>query len=249
MSKVQNKKIKELISENYLFASILYFFGIEFYNYSENTLEQVCKEKGLQVSIVISSLEEAVKSEATVNASLIDFPVDLLIEYLKHAHYTFVKQRLPYLAKCIDKFDLKQENYPLAKDLKFVFPLFLEDFIRHIYEEEDQLFSYILSLQQVLNNNLNVNKLYFQMEKHSLHDFAIEHSSHEDEMSGMRRITNNYDLSNCENIFMKVILSELKALDQELKTHARIEDEILFPKALILEKEVKDLLRKNIIAN
>lgn len=249
MNKVQNRKIKDLVSENYLYASVLYFFGIEFYNYSEDTLEQVCKEKGIPLTMVISDLEGAVKSKVSVDASLIDFPVDLLIEYLKYTHHTFVKKRLPYVAKCLDKLDLRQVKYPLAKDLKFVFPLFLEDFIRHLYEEEDQLFSYILSLQQVLNQNLNINKVYFQMERHTLRDFAIEHSSQEDEMSGLRKITNDYDTSGCENVCMKVILSELKSLDEELKTHAKIEDEILFPKALVLEKQVKALIRKNISAN
>lgn len=249
MINVRKKKIIELVSENYLYASVLYFFGIEFYNYSGDTLEQVCREKGLNLSSVIAKLNLAVTSTASSNVSLIDFPIDLLIEYLKHSHYTFVKQRLPYLARCVDKLDLKQENHQLAKDLKFVFPLFLEDFIKHIYEEEDELFSYILSLNQVVNGKMSVNKVYFQMEKYAIQDFAIEHSSQEDEMSGMRKITSNYDISGCYNICMKVILSELKALDDDLKIHAKIEDEILFPKALILEKEVKSIINRNISSN
>ena len=246
---VQKKKIGELVSENYLYASILYFFGIEFYNYSENTLEQICKEKGLNISIVAAKLEDAVKDKDHPQVPLVDFPIDLLIEYLKHAHHTFVKQKLPYLARCVDKLALHSKNPHLAKDLKFVFPLFLEDFIKHIYEEEDVLFSYILSLNKVLNNKMNINTVYFQMEKYTIHDFAIEHSSEEDEMSGMRKITNNYEITGTEDFLMKIIISELKALDEEMKIHAKIEDEILFPKALLLENEVKERFKKNISAN
>lgn len=249
MNLVQNKKIKELISENYLYASVLYFFGIEFYNYQEDTLEQICRQKGLQVSSVIKKLEEKVNGEDKSDLSLIDFPLDLLIEYLKHSHHFFVKQKLPYLARCIDKIDLRQTNIALAKDLKFVFPLFLEDFIKHIYEEEDELFSYILDLQKVMNDKLNINQVYYKMEKYTIHDFAIAHSTEEDEMCGMRKITNNYDLSDCDNIFMKIILSELRVLDHDLKIHAKIEDEILFPKALLLEQEVKEKVRKTIFTN
>ena len=29
-------------------------------------------------------------------------PIDLLVEYLKIAHYLFVKKRLPYIAQLID---------------------------------------------------------------------------------------------------------------------------------------------------
>jgi len=249
MNSVQKKKLNELISENYLYASVLYFFGIEFYNYPENTLEQICSEKGLKVSSVVRKLEESVKGNTNEGIQLIDIPIDLLIEYLKHSHHTFVKQKLPYLARFVDKLTINPENYQFAKDLKFVFPLFIEDFIKHIYEEEDELFSYILSLQKVLNNEMSINQVYFQMEKYTIHDFAIEHSAEEDEMSGMRKITNNYDLKLTDDIFLRVILSELKSLDQDLKVHAKIEDEILFPKALLLEKQVKDKFKKNIAHN
>jgi regulator of cell morphogenesis and NO signaling len=246
---IRKRKIGELVSENYLYASILYFFGIEFYNYPDNTLEQICKEKGLDVVLVIDKLQDSVKNQDSSKVPLMDFPIDLLIEYLKHAHHTFVKQKLPYLARCVDNLVLNQRNNHLVKDLKFIFPLFLEDFIKHIYEEEDILFSYILSLYRVLNNKMNINSIFFQMEKYTIHDFAIEHSSEEDEMSGMRKITNNYDLSATDDVLMKIVLSELKAFDEEMKIHAKIEDEILFPKALLLEKEVKEKVRKNISAN
>jgi regulator of cell morphogenesis and NO signaling len=249
MTTVQKKKLSELISENYLYASVLYFFGIEFYNYPENTLEQICQEKGLKVNIVVKKLEDSVKGTTEDNLPLVDIPIDLLIGYLKHSHHTFVKQKLPYLARFVDKLNVNANNYQLAKDLKFVFPLFLEDFIKHIYEEEDELFSYILNLQKVLNNEMSLGKVYFQMEKYTIHDFAIEHGTEEDEMSGMRKITNNYDLKSTEDLFLRVILSELKSLDHELKIHAKIEDEILFPKALLLEKQIKDRFKQNISHN
>jgi regulator of cell morphogenesis and NO signaling len=249
MITVQKKKLSELISENYLYASVLYFFGIEFYNYPENTLEQICQEKGLKVNAVVRKLEESVNGKTDDKIPLLDIPIDLLLEYLKHSHHTFVKQKLPYLARFVDKLNINSNNFQFAKDLKFVFPLFLEDFIKHIYEEEDVLFSYILNLQKVLNNEMSIHQVYFQMEKYTIHDFAIEHGAEEDEMSGMRKITNNYDVKATDDIFLKVIFSELKSLDSDLKIHAKIEDEILFPKALLLEKQVKDRFKQNIAHN
>ena len=48
MNKVQKKKIKELISENYLYASVLYFFGIEFYNYHIDNFGEINSVKILE---------------------------------------------------------------------------------------------------------------------------------------------------------------------------------------------------------
>ena len=87
------------------------------------------------------------------------------------------------------------------------------------------------------------------MEQNNLANFASEHEEHDDEMMGIRQITNNYSLNESSPLHIKVVYSELKDLEDELKTHARIENEILFPKALMLEKNVRMLMREKVRYN
>jgi regulator of cell morphogenesis and NO signaling len=51
------RTINELVSENHIRASILYYFGVKFYDYETNTLEEVCSRHGLNAQSVISALE------------------------------------------------------------------------------------------------------------------------------------------------------------------------------------------------
>jgi regulator of cell morphogenesis and NO signaling len=189
---------------------------------------------------VIQSLESISDPAhaAYSNIPVDELPVDLVIEYLKHAHHLFIKQKLPYIARLIEK--LTPAVTPLAKDLQIVFPLFVEDFIHHIYEEEDTLFTYITLLASVKKKKTHANKVFLEMEKHSLQKYALDHDTHDDEMQGIRKITNDYALDKKPSLHVKVIYSELIAFEQELKLHARIENEVLFPKALALEKEIRN---------
>lgn len=243
---ISNKRIDDLVGENYIYASVLYYFGIQFYNYSEQTLEQACKDRGLKLSSVIRSLE-SVHKEQEPELSLSRLPVDLIIAYLRHAHATFIKQKLPYLANLIE--NLHPVQVPLARDLQLLFPLFVEDFIYHIYEEEDTLFNYVTTLHQASNKIYNVSQLYYQMEQHSIQKYATEHETHDDEMIGIRHITNNYELDANASLHMRVLYAELKEFESALGTHARIENEILFPKSLILENEMKQLFAQKIKLN
>ncbi|MEQ8575383.1 MAG: hemerythrin domain-containing protein, partial [Fulvivirga sp.] len=168
----------------------------------------------------------------------------------KHAHYIFIKQKLPYLSRLIECLDNHSEGYEaVVKDLKFVFPLFVEDFIHHIYEEEDTLFSYLLSLYHFKKGRGNISKMYFEMENHSLSSYASEHQEHDDEMMGIRQITRQYQLGEKSPLHLRVVYAELQALESELKTHAKVENEILFPKALALEREVNESFKKKIQYN
>ncbi|WKN33186.1 hemerythrin domain-containing protein [Porifericola rhodea] len=237
-----NKRITDIVDENYAYASVLYYFGIKFYDYDEKTLEQVCSEKGLDVKQVIHSLESVSSSDVDTHPALSAYPIDVIIEYLKHTHFIFIKDRLPYLSKLIK--NLQPTEYkPIVEDLQFIFPLFVEDLIYHIYQEEDEFFSYISSLQDALMTPQSANKLYFDMEKYSIQDFAISHDVDDDEMKGIRNITNDYNTKNINSLHLRVVFAELQHFEKELKTHASIENEILFPKALMLEKQVRKFFR------
>lgn len=241
-------KITELIEKNYVFASVLYYFGIEFYDYSEHTLEQVCRERGLSMQSVINSLESATRQDDLPNLN--SLPVDVIIEYLKHTHYLFVKHKLPYIARLIQSLSPK-EGVPstAADDLKFVFPLYIEDFIQHIYQEEDTFFSYVLQLNNALNGKFHPGKLFYMMEEQSVERFAMEHDTHDDEMVGIRNITSNYAVDAKTSLLVQVVYKELQSFEQELVTHAKVENEILFPKALMIEKQVKKIWRSKISLN
>ncbi len=236
---LKNTPIQELVEKNYVHGYVLYYLGIRFYEYSELTLAQVCEQRGLKIDQVIRELE-APTHLREADLPLISYPVDLIIEYLKHSHFLFIKHKLPYIARLVETFKAQHDDYlQVERDLKIVFPLFVADFIEHIYEEEDTLFQYILALEKASKGRFSPGKLYYLFEKNSVQKFAMEHEAHDDEMAGIRKITKEYTLPPSAPLHVKVIYNELKAFEGSLITHARIENEILFPKAMGLESKVK----------
>jgi regulator of cell morphogenesis and NO signaling len=229
---LKNRRIGDLVDQNNVRAYVLYYFGIKFYEYSEYTLEQVCREKSLRLDQVIRELESPSENFREADLPLISYPIDLIIEYLKHAHFLFIKHKMPYIARLVESFKANHKDYDaVERDLKTVFPLFLEDFVHHIYEEEDTLFKYIRTLERAQKRFSNPSKLYYLMEQNSLQRFAMEHEAHDDEMNGIRKITKDYYLATSAPLHVKVIYSELIDFEKSLKT--------LFPKAMALENDVK----------
>lgn len=237
---LKNRRIGDLVDQNNIRAYVLYYFGIKFYEYAEHTLEQVCQEKSLLIEHVVRELESPTRSFQDAELPLISYPIDLIIEYLKHTHFLYVNQKLPYIAQLVKSFKANHKDYDvIEKDLKTVFPLFLEDFIQHIYQEENTLFKHITMLDRAQRSITNPSKLYYIIERNTIQRFAVDHEAHDDEMEGIRRITKDYYVAPSAPLHVKVIYSELIEFEKSLKTHARIENEILFPKAMALENKVK----------
>ena len=113
----------------------------------------------------------------------------------------------------------------------------MEDFIHHIHEEESRLFKRIELLQDVEEGNFALHDALKILKKDPIHLLADAHEIHDDEMEGIRKLTSDYTLEENAPLTMKVLYHELQNFEKELVIHAQIEDELLFPKAIELEKE------------
>jgi len=229
--------VGDLVSENYVFASVLHYFGISFYQYETHSLEQVCKKHKVKPSQLITELEAWAAKKEPTNEELYLNPIEVLVAYLKNKHYYFVRQELPFLSNLISGIQVDKTYQALLNDLRIMFPLFVEDFIHHIHEEESRLFKRIELLQDVEEGNFALHDALKILKKDPIHLLADAHEIHDDEMEGIRKLTSDYTLEENAPLTMKVLYHELQNFEKELVIHAQIEDELLFPKAIELEKE------------
>lgn len=245
----EKSSVGELVSENYVFAAVLHYFGISFYQYPTDSLEKVCRRHKVSPRTLIAELESWAKRKDPSPEELYLNPIELLVAYLKNKHYFFVRQELPFLSNLIMGIQPEQGFGPLLADLRIMFPLFVDDFIHHIHEEESRLFKRIALLQDIEDGHFNVQDALTILEKDPIHLLADQHEIHDDEMEGIRRLTKDYFLEESSPLTMKVLYHELQNFEKELSIHAKIEDELLFPKAVELEKEALRKIRKKIQTN
>ncbi|MDN3205861.1 hemerythrin domain-containing protein [Algoriphagus sediminis] len=244
---MHDASVSDLVSENYVFASVLHYFGISFYQYSTDSLSKVCKKHKVHPSQLISQLEDWAAQKEPTPEELFLNPIEVLVAYLKQKHYYFVRQELPFLSNLIEGIKPEGKYAPLMADLRIMFPMFVEDFIHHIHEEESRLFKRIEMLQDIENQLYSLSDALTILEKDPIISLADQHEIHDDEMEGIRKLTSDYELSEGAPLTMKVLYHELQKFEKELTIHAQIEDDLLFPKAVQLEKEALRLIRKKIM--
>lgn len=224
--KVFERTISSIVDENFLYARALDYLGVDFCRHSEMTLTEVCRVHGLQKSLVVKSFYLFDRNHRLSFQELSKYPIELVLEYLRHSHQQFIKERLPFISKIIHQEDIHE-------DLKLIFPHFVEDFIGHIYEEEDTLFRYISKLIEIRNGALPHPILWhyrsFDMRK------MLDDHKEEDELNGIRALMEELPQL---TLSQRVVFHEVKSFDREMLYHAEIENSILFPKALELENAI-----------
>lgn len=243
---IPKKSIGDLVEQNYVFAAVLHFFGISFFEYEKKSLDEVCKKFKVNPSQIMQQLEDWASKKEPSSEELFLHPIEVLVEYLKKKHHYFLRHELPFLSNMISGIRPEKKYEPLLADMRLMFPLFVDDFILHIHEEENTLFRRINLLHQIERGEYNLVDALTLLDSKPIIDLAAEHEAHDDEMQGIRKLTSDYQLTPPVTVTMKVLYHELQSFEEELTIHARIENNLLFPKAIELEKEVKRNIIKKI---
>ncbi|MFY0687952.1 MAG: hypothetical protein JXQ90_12350 [Cyclobacteriaceae bacterium] len=240
---VLNKTVGTLIDENYIYARALHYLGIDFYQYEHETLNTICALRGIDRGRLVKSLYQFDSKSRVSFKEIEQYPLQLILEYLRYAHHSYIKQYLPYVAGLIEKLD---QGNDAVRDLVEIFPLFVEDFIKHIYEEEDELFKYVQLLINIQGGRIqNPVGAMWKFSDLSLLERQQYHLN-EDEMVGLRSLM---DEMPDDSLHLQVIKKEIMAFDREILYHSEIENQVFFPKAITAEASVRARLREISLLN
>jgi len=112
----------------------------------------------------------------------------------------------------------------------------------HMQKEEEVVFPYIKQISSTLKNKEVYGPLFVRLLKKSLNEITvIDHVRIEALVQELRKQTNHYSFPEEACTRHQVIYRQLKEFDSDLVHHKHLENNILFPKGLQLEKELLEL--------
>lgn len=163
------------------------------------------------------------------------FRLDVIVDYIRKTHEYYLRRKLLEIEQSID---LLLRSYPEAHPILVVLHDFYASYTQHltthIEVEERQLLPYIMHLDKV-----DAGKASFQAytESYSLSRFLVHHHDTEKELSDVRDAILNYSPPPANQTLYRILLSQLEVLEKDLMVHAFIEEDVLLPRAMALERK------------
>ena len=234
----------EIVTRDHRTADIFRKYGIEYCCGGRWPLETVCMMKGLDFDILKNDLEKVSRPMMISHPlSFETWRLDFLTNYIVNVHHYYLKSSLPGLNIELKEFSeehrSKYANMVLAYDL---LEELNKEMVPHMDQEEDVIFPYICRIEHAHQNKdayatLLVKTLRKPLEVTMQKDKELVSKF----TSRMRALTNGYTPPEKACVSHKVVCSKLKELYTDLNQHVYLESDILFPRALQIEKELLNL--------
>lgn len=166
-----------------------------------------------------------------------EYSVHTIIEFLKKSHLEFTDKAIP---KIEQNFLMLVKNNPNNNQLRTLFNLFLKfeiELKQHIAIEEKTLFPYTETLYRASIADSLQALLLIHFGKYSVNDFANSHENNECYLNEIIHLLGNQKGFE-NNTAYNILLSQITQLNDEIKIHAWIEDNVLVKKVKEIEHAV-----------
>jgi regulator of cell morphogenesis and NO signaling len=237
MEIVEEQIIGELVAQNYKTASVFKKFKIDFCCNGNRTISEACERKKLDAAVLINELNKIIISQEQ-NIDFNSWELDLLADYIEKTHHRYViakiKEIKPYLNKVVK---VHGNHNPELKEIEILFNQSAQELSQHLQKEEMVLFPFI---RNMVNSKIEQKPLlipHFGTVENPISMMKNEHQNEGERFEKIAELSNNYTPPSHACNTYRVTFALLKEFEDNLHQHIHLENNILFPKAIHLEKE------------
>ena len=238
-NKENQETIGDIVTKDFRKAQVFKKFGIDFCCGGRKTLKEVCDKKGLDFAQVEQELLLANQSEENPALNFDQWDLSFLVDYIVNTHHNYVKNSLPFINELAQKVaNVHGERHPEAIKIASIFDSTAKDFSLHLMKEENILFPYIKEMVTAKSEGKSINPAVFGSVDNPTQMMESEHEQAGEDMEAIRALTNDYQLPQDACTSYSILYKKLEEFENDLFNHVHLENNILFPKSIALEKEL-----------
>ena len=221
-------------------AEIFKKYGIDFCCGGKKTVKEACAEKGLDVTKIEQELQLADKAPSSRPIPYNEWTLDFLADYIVNTHHSYVKKTLPDLVTYATKVaSVHSQQHPELYKIKSLVDEVNAELMGHMIKEEKVLFPYIKALVLANTNDQIPQAAHFGTVQNPINMMEMEHELVGKNLDEIRVLSKNYLLPDDGCASYSLLYKMLDEFENDLHLHIHLENNILFPKALDLEKKLK----------
>ena len=229
-----SQKLADIIHHDHQLLPILNRFGIRL-GFGDQSVAEVCSSLGINAAFFIEILNTYHDPDYFPRERFLDFPLPLIVGYLKKTHQYYLTYYIPEIEKQLNELIASapgEENLSLLTRFYFKFKQELHE---HLEYEDKFTFPYVLRLH-ALSENGSLSSDPGLLPGQSIIEFEEAHSDVDSKLLDLKNIIIKYLHASYDDNKCNTLVTTLFNFEDDLRDHARIEDKIMVTKVLQIEK-------------
>ena len=238
MENLKNKTIGSFVAEDFRTAAVFSKFKIDFCCKGNRTVTEVCEKQNIDADTLLQNVNDVLQSDSNGSIDFNSWPLDLLADYIEKTHHRYVEEKSQVLLAFLDKLcKVHGANHPELFRINELFMGCAGELAQHMKKEELVLFPFVKRMVKTKESDGVLSQPSFGTVSNPIAMMMHEHDNEGERFREIAELTNNYNPPADACTTYKVTFAMLKEFEEDLHKHIHLENNILFPKAVLLEQE------------
>jgi regulator of cell morphogenesis and NO signaling len=203
---------------------------------------EACNNKNIDSEKLLNEVKTILNATSDSSLDYQNWQIDLLANHIEAKHHSYIVYKTPELINFLNKLcSVHGNNHPELFQVREMFSASAGELAKHMKKEELILFPYVRQMVLSQQKNEKLKTPHFGTVTNPIQMMMTEHTTEGDRFRTMEEITNNYTVPSDGCTTYKVTYSMLKEFQDDLHLHIHLENNILFPKAILMEEELLSL--------
>jgi regulator of cell morphogenesis and NO signaling len=227
--------IRDIAVESPATIPVFEKFGIDYCCGGKRSLAQACKDLQLSVDQVIEKLDEVTAVPADDGTKWPAQPLYKVIQHVVRTHHTYVRQEVPRLRALAEKVRSRHgASHPELAEIESVFNELSDELLTHMMKEEQVLFPYIAKVEHSVGLGEIAPSAPFGSVERPIDAMVDDHELAGSLAARLRTLTSGYTAPMGACPSYKGLFFGLQEFERDLHAHVHLENNILFPRTLVL---------------
>jgi len=235
-----NETLGEIVANDFRTAEIFKKYELDFCCDGKKTVREACADKGVDYKLVEEDLQHVDTVVASRPLPYNEWGLDFLADYIVNTHHTYVRKTVPDLRKYAAKVaQVHGGNHPELLEIYAIVDEVGTELLNHAVKEERVVFPYIKEIYAAKTNGTPLQQnASLGSVRGPINLMEMEHEVVGRSVDKIREISNNYALPEDACASYSLLYKMLEEFEDDLHVHVHLENNILFPKALEIEKQL-----------
>ena len=233
------KTVRELALENPAATRVFEKLGIDYCCGGNKSLEEACRAANLNMDQVLDSLEMVEQSARAAQKDRnwqVESLVDLIV-HIKNTHHKYTREEIARLGPLFEKVcSVHGKNHPELLQIRGIFQGLAQELTTHMMKEDMILFPYMVRMEEATIEKEPIAPAPFGSVQNPVSMMEHEHDSAGNALRAMRETSNGYSAPADACVSYQTLYKALAEFEADLHRHIHLENNILFPRAVAMEK-------------
>jgi regulator of cell morphogenesis and NO signaling len=239
MTLMTARTVREIAVENSVATRVFEKFGIDYCCGGNQPLAEACQRAGVSLDEVEGSLEIEEKTALTSQQcrEWQSEPLNELISHIKKTHHKYTREETARLTALLQKVcSVHGTNHSELLEIQSTFGDLAQELATHLMKEEMVLFPYIERMEEAVIQKEPLLPAPFGSVGNPVAMMEHEHDSAGNALRSIRKASGDFTPPADACISYQTLYKALAAFEADLHQHIHLENNILFPRAIAMEK-------------